>query len=93
MFICQRSAGSVRCPRPPRKKILGKASTVRSLSFNDTIDTYALKPLAQGYQYVTPQFLEDGVRNMFRNIGDVGNLANNVLQSQAGRGRGRHCSG
>src|SRR5690349_4833371 len=29
--------------------------------FNDVLDTYALKPLAQGYQYVTPQFLEDGI--------------------------------
>jgi phospholipid-binding lipoprotein MlaA len=48
--------------------------------FNDTVDTYALKPLAQGYQYVTPQFVEDGIHNFFRNIGDVGNLANNVLQ-------------
>lgn len=51
-------------------------------TFNDTIDTYALKPLAQGYQYVTPQFLEDGIHNMFRNIGDVGNLANDVLQAK-----------
>ncbi|MEL4165671.1 MULTISPECIES: VacJ family lipoprotein [unclassified Pseudomonas] len=50
--------------------------------FNDTVDTYALKPLAQGYQYVTPQFLEDGIHNMFRNIGDVGNLANDVLQGK-----------
>ena len=48
-------------------------------TFNDVLDTYALKPLAQGYQYVTPQFLEDGIHNMFRNIGDVGNLANNCL--------------
>ncbi|SDU87561.1 MlaA family lipoprotein [Pseudomonas mucidolens] len=49
-------------------------------TFNDTLDTYALKPLAQGYQFVTPQFVEDGIHNFFRNIGDVGNLANNVLQ-------------
>ena len=48
--------------------------------FNDTIDTYALKPVAQGYQFVTPQFLEDGIHNMFRNVGDVTNLANDVLQ-------------
>jgi phospholipid-binding lipoprotein MlaA len=51
-------------------------------TFNDTLDTYALKPLAQGYQYVTPQFLEDGIHNMFRNIGDVGNLANDLLQAK-----------
>ncbi|WP_300650179.1 VacJ family lipoprotein, partial [Pseudomonas sp.] len=50
--------------------------------FNDTLDIYALKPLAQGYQAVTPQFLEDGVHNVFGNIGDVGNLANNVLQGK-----------
>ncbi|VVO23751.1 VacJ family lipoprotein [Pseudomonas fluorescens] len=50
--------------------------------FNDLLDTYALKPLAQGYQAVTPQFLEDGIHNMFRNAGDVGNLANDVLQAK-----------
>ena len=50
--------------------------------FNDVLDTYALKPLAQGYQKVTPQFVEDGVHNVFANIGDVGNLANNLLQGK-----------
>ncbi|MFW0753982.1 VacJ family lipoprotein [Pseudomonas sp. H11T01] len=50
--------------------------------FNDLLDTYALKPLAQGYQAITPQFLEDGIHNMFRNVGDVGNLANDVLQAK-----------
>jgi phospholipid-binding lipoprotein MlaA len=48
--------------------------------FNDTMDTYALKPVAKGYQYVTPQFMQDGVHNFFQNIGDVRNLANDVLQ-------------
>ncbi|BBN53939.1 VacJ-like lipoprotein [Pseudomonas chlororaphis subsp. aurantiaca] len=51
-------------------------------TFNDTIDTYALKPLAKGYQAVTPQFLEDGIHNFFRNIGDIGNLANDILQAK-----------
>jgi len=50
--------------------------------FNDFVDTYALKPLAQGYEYVTPQFLEDGIHNMFRNVGDITNLANNILQAK-----------
>ncbi len=59
-------------------------------TFNDTVDTYALKPLAQGYQFVTPQFVQTGIHNFFRNIGDVGNLANDVLQAQAARGRCRH---
>ena len=50
--------------------------------FNEKLDTYALKPLAQGYQFITPQFLEDGIHNMYRNIGDVRNLANDVLQAK-----------
>ena len=50
--------------------------------FNDTLDTYALKPLAQGYQAVTPNFLEEGVHNVFGNLGDVGNLANDLLQGK-----------
>ncbi|MQT49394.1 VacJ family lipoprotein [Pseudomonas helleri] len=51
--------------------------------FNDTLDTYTLKPLAKGYQFITPQFLEDGIHNMFRNIGDIGNFTNDVLQGKA----------
>ncbi|SEN00292.1 phospholipid-binding lipoprotein MlaA [Pseudomonas sp. ok272] len=51
-------------------------------TFNDVLDTYALKPLAQGYQFITPSFLEDGIHNMYRNIGDVGNLANDILQAK-----------
>ncbi|AOE85870.1 MlaA family lipoprotein [Pseudomonas sp. TCU-HL1] len=50
--------------------------------FNDTLDTYALKPVAKGYQAVTPQFLEDGVHNVFGNIGDVGNLVNDLFQAK-----------
>lgn len=50
--------------------------------FNDTLDTYALKPIAQGYEFITPQFLEDGIHNMFKNVGDVTNLANDVLQAK-----------
>ena len=51
-------------------------------TFNDTLDTYALKPLAQGYQAVTPDPVEDGVSNFFGNLGDVKNLANNLLQGK-----------
>lgn len=48
--------------------------------FNDTLDRWALKPLAQGYQKVTPDAVETGVHNVFRNVGEVSNFANNVLQ-------------
>lgn len=48
--------------------------------FNDTLDRWALKPVAKGYRAVTPNVVEDGVHNVFRNLGEVRNLANNVLQ-------------
>ncbi len=50
--------------------------------FNDTLDTYALKPVAQGYQRFTPGFVQTGVSNFFNNLGDVRNLANDLLQGK-----------
>jgi phospholipid-binding lipoprotein MlaA len=48
--------------------------------FNDTIDTYALKPAAKGYQWAVPQPVRSSVTNFFSNIGDVYIAANNLLQ-------------
>ncbi|PRB82062.1 VacJ family lipoprotein [Pseudomonas sp. MYb185] len=50
--------------------------------FNDTLDTYALKPVAKGYDRVMPQFLNDGVTNVFNNLGEPKNLINNTLQGK-----------
>ncbi len=50
--------------------------------FNDTVDTYTLKPLAQGYQKVTPTFIEDGIGNVFNNLGDVVVMTNDLLQGK-----------
>ncbi|MGE4416142.1 MAG: VacJ family lipoprotein [Marinobacterium sp.] len=49
-------------------------------NFNEGVDKYALKPLAQGYRYVTPDLAEKGVSNFFDNLSDVRNLLNNLLQ-------------
>lgn len=49
-------------------------------SFNAALDRYALKPVTQGYQAVTPDVIETGVGNFFGNLGDVGSIINNVLQ-------------
>ncbi len=48
--------------------------------FNETFDRYALKPLTQGYRFITPDIAETGIRNFFHNLRDVNNLANNVFQ-------------
>lgn len=48
--------------------------------FNDTLDRWCLKPLAKGYRFVTPDFVEKGVGNVFSNIGEVPSTLNGVLQ-------------
>ena len=52
--------------------------------FNDTVDEAVLKPVAKGYQAVTPQFVRAGISNAFTNIGDVGTAVNNLLQGKPG---------
>ncbi|WP_420555314.1 VacJ family lipoprotein [Neptuniibacter marinus] len=51
-------------------------------SFNDGLDTYALKPVSQGYKAIMPDIAETGVSNFFGNLADVGTLLNNLLQGK-----------
>ncbi|MCH8622009.1 VacJ family lipoprotein [Undibacterium sp. TS12] len=51
-------------------------------SFNDTVDTAVVKPVAQAYRSATPSFVQTGVGNFFSNIGDVWNAVNNLLQGR-----------
>lgn len=48
--------------------------------FNDKLDSAVLKPTAKGYQYVTPQFMQTGVRNFFSNLSDINVTINQFLQ-------------
>jgi phospholipid-binding lipoprotein MlaA len=53
----------------------------RSISkFNDGLDDYVLKPVATGYRDYTPDPVQKGVTNFFRNIGDMFSTLNNGLQ-------------
>jgi phospholipid-binding lipoprotein MlaA len=49
-------------------------------SFNETLDASVIKPTAQVYQNVTPNFVQTGVSNFFSNAGDVWTAVNNILQ-------------
>jgi phospholipid-binding lipoprotein MlaA len=48
--------------------------------FNEVLDAYVAKPVAQGYQAITPQFLDTGISNFFSNLEDVLIIANDVFQ-------------
>ena len=49
-------------------------------TFNDNLDNYAMKPIAKGYQWITPSFVDQGVSNFFSNINDIGVTINDLLQ-------------
>jgi len=51
-------------------------------TFNDTVDTYALKPAATAYKNVTPSFVQTGVSNFFGNLADAWSAVNNLLQGK-----------
>ncbi|GLU34435.1 VacJ family lipoprotein [Trinickia caryophylli] len=56
--------------------------------FNDTLDQYALKPVAKGYQWAVPEPVRRSVTNFFSNIGDVYIAANEIVQLKIADGVG-----
>jgi len=53
--------------------------------FNTDFDNAFMKPIAQGYQKVTPEPVDRGVTNFFDNIADVTSALNNLLQFKLAR--------
>jgi phospholipid-binding lipoprotein MlaA len=58
----------------------------KTYAFNDALDRAVMKPVAQGYQKVTPAFMQEGVNNFFDNIEDVATSLNNFLQGKPKHG-------
>lgn len=51
-------------------------------TFNDTVDRALLKPIAIGYETLTPQPMQTCIHNMFNNVVDVWSALNSFLQAQ-----------
>ena len=51
-------------------------------SFNDTVDDYAMEPVARGYNWIMPNFANTAVSNVFSNIDDIGVTINDFLQGK-----------
>lgn len=51
-------------------------------AFNEVLDRAALKPAAQAYQAVVPEWLRTGVSNVFGNLSDVWSSVNLLLQAK-----------
>jgi len=48
--------------------------------FNETFDKYALKPAAESYDFIMPDFASKGVSNFFSNVDDIVVFFNQLLQ-------------
>lgn len=51
-------------------------------SFNETVDSAVIKPVAKGYEAVLPQPVRTGVSNFFSNIADAWISINNLIQGK-----------
>ena len=75
------TAGGSGDPRDPWEGLNRK-----TFAFNDTLDKAVMKPIAQGYQKVTPEFAREGVNNFYGNLEDIGTTLNNLLQGKLKEG-------
>ena len=50
--------------------------------FNEGLDAYVLKPVVTGYRFILPEFVRDGIYNVFSNYKDIYTALNNVLQGK-----------
>ena len=51
--------------------------------FNYYLDKYLLVPVVNGYEYVTPTFVQNRVSGVFNNLNEVRNLSNSLFQLKA----------
>ncbi len=49
-------------------------------TFNDTLDGAILKPIAMGYNHITPDVAKKGINNFYNNIADFITAVNSFLQ-------------
>lgn len=56
---------------------------IAMFEFNRRVDKYALKPVADAYDFILPDAVQVGIGNFFHNIRFVPRLLNNVFQAKA----------
>lgn len=51
-------------------------------TFNTTFDDAVARPVAEAYQFITPDPVETGISNVFDNLGEVSTIVNDLLQGK-----------
>ncbi|MBW8779269.1 MAG: VacJ family lipoprotein [Burkholderiales bacterium] len=80
-------AGCATAPQGAERHATGPKDPYESVnrkifSFNDTLDTYALKPVAKAYNAVLPSPIRTGIHNFFGNFSDAWSAVNQLLQGK-----------
>jgi phospholipid-binding lipoprotein MlaA len=52
----------------------------RIYNFNAIFDNYVFLPVVQAYEFVLPVFVQKGITNFFKNLNEITNLTNSLLQ-------------
>lgn len=76
------------CSTAPEKQYQDPYENVnrKIYQFNEHLDRFILKPVAQGYKFITPKPVEQGVRNFFANLFYPTVFINAFLQGKADEG-------
>lgn len=81
LFICSfitSGCASLNGPADPRDPLEGYNRA--AYEFNDGLDRYLLKPVAEGYESITPEPVMSGINNFFSNLDDIIVIFNDLLQ-------------
>ncbi|MCW9048320.1 MAG: VacJ family lipoprotein [Gammaproteobacteria bacterium] len=76
--IITSGCASVNGPTDPRDPL--ESYNRAAYEFNDSFDRYLLKPVAEGYETITPDPIMKGINNFFSNLDDVIVIFNDILQ-------------
>jgi phospholipid-binding lipoprotein MlaA len=79
-------AGCATVSGPPNPKDPWESYNRGMFQVNDTLDQAVLKPVAEAYVKVVPEFAQEGVNNFFGNLADLGTGINNILQGKVAEG-------
>ena len=74
------SSGCTTLDGPPNPDDPYESFNRSMFSFNETVDKYAFKPAAEGYEYVMPSFASKGVSNFFSHLDDIVVFFNQIFQ-------------
>jgi phospholipid-binding lipoprotein MlaA len=74
-------------PAEPKPVVDPYESANRSIyDFNMSVDRMILKPVADGYRSVTPDYVQSRVSNFFSNLKGINNVLNDMLQGKFKQG-------